>query len=250
MKTYFDIPYGEDKAQRLDLYLPDGEGVGTFLFWHGGGFVNGDKQSKYSEAFGKFFTSRGIAFVSPNYRMYPNAKYPDFILDGAAAVAWVKKNISGYGVGEKLYVGGSSAGGYLSMMLCYDEKYLGAHGIDPLEIDAYIHDAGQPTTHFNVLTERGLDRYRCIIDEGAPLYHVGRAKEYSPQLIFVADNDIRARYEQTMLLMATLKSLDYDMSKVKLEYMRGYKHTEYTSKIEPDGDSIFCRKVYDFIKGL
>ena len=250
MKIISDIAYGNDRAQALDLYLPEGDSTGVFVFFHGGGFVNGDKAGGNTAKVAEYFTDRGIAFASPNYRMYPDAKYPDFIEDGAAAVAFIKNNRDKYGIGEKLYVGGSSAGGYLSMMLCYDKKYLGAHGIDPLDITAYIHDAGQPTTHFNVCTERGLNRYRCIIDEAAPLYHVGIAEEYAPQLIFVADNDIKARYEQTMLLMATLKSLGYDMTKVQLEYMRGYKHTGYTYELDERGESVFGRIVYEFINKL
>ena len=125
--------------------------------------------------------------------MYPDAEYPDFIVDAAAAVAWVKNNISGYGQCDGIYVGGSSAGGYLSMMLCFDPSYLGAHGILPTDISGYVHDAGQPTAHFNVLKARGLDPRRVIIDETAPLYYVGLAKSYSPMLVIVSDNDMTNR---------------------------------------------------------
>ena len=38
-------------------------------------------------------------------------------------------------------------------MLCFDEKYLKAVGMLPTDIAGYIHDAGQPTSHFNVLKE-------------------------------------------------------------------------------------------------
>ena len=252
MRKYFDIAYGDDAEQKLDLYLPEGKSNGVFVFFHGGGLVDGDKHGSDSnvERFGEIYTSNGIAFISANYRMYPRAKYPDFIVDAANAVAWAKENREKYGIGEKLYVGGSSAGGYLSMMLCYDKKYLGAHGIDPLEVTAYIHDAGQPTTHFNVCTERGLNRYRCIVDEAAPVYHVGDAEEYAPQLILVADNDIKARYEQTMLLIATYNSLGYDKSKIELKYMRGYTHTGYTFEFNENGESTFCNIVLEYIEGL
>jgi signal transduction histidine kinase len=81
----------------------------------------------------------------------------------------VKKNCSQYGNGEGVYVGGSSAGGYLSMMLCFNAAYLGAHGIDPTEISGWFHDAGQPTKHFTVLKYSGEDERLVIIDETARL---------------------------------------------------------------------------------
>lgn len=251
MKTFLDISYIKDgtKAQKLDMYLPETDNFPVFVFFHGGGLTAGDKIGA-GEILAPYFVNRGIGFVSSNYRMYPEAKYPDFIEDGAAAVAWVKNNIENYGGSGKLYVGGSSAGGYLSMMLCYDAKYLGAHGIEPTAIAAYIHDAGQPTTHFNVMVERGFNRFKCAIDDAAPLYHVGEAKEYSPQLILVSDNDIKARYEQTMLLMVTLESLGYDMSRVKLEIMRGYAHTKYMSLTDESGNSIFGEIVTKFLEEM
>ena len=257
MRTELNIKYGSDESQALDLYIPDGECKGCFVYFHGGGIVAGDKYFDAINGFADCMGRRGYALASANYRMYKSekhpefsAKYPDFIEDAAAAVAFVKRNAKKYGIGEKLIVGGSSAGGYLSMMLCYDAKYLGAHGIDPTDIDLYVHDAGQPTTHFNICTERGLPRYRCIIDEAAPLYHVGLAKEYSYQLIFVADRDIAARYEQTMLLMATLRSLGYDMSRVELKYMQGYTHTGYTEKFDENGDSIFCTMICEYMEKI
>lgn len=247
MKTILDISYLNDDLERhkLDIYLPDKSNFPTLIFFHGGGLIKGDK-SDIAKLSG-YFTSRGIAFASPNYRMYPDAKYPDFIEDGAAAVAWVKNNINSFGGSGKIFVGGSSAGGYISMMLCYDSKYLAKYSIAPTDIAAYVHDAGQPTTHYSVMVERGFDNRRCAVDDAAPLYHVGVAKEYSPQLIFVSDNDIKARYEQTLLLLSTLESFGYDMSRVKLEVMRGYSHTEYLSKFDGDKNTVFGDLVYKFL---
>ncbi len=135
------------------------------------------------------------------------------------------------------------------MMLCYDGKYLKAHGMRPDGIAGYIHDAGQPTTHFNILKlERGLDRRRVIIDEAAPLYHIGEAESYPPQLFFVSDNDIKNRYEQTVLTVSTLRDLDYDMSKVELRLMENCTHISYLGATDENGDSVFGKIVTDFIK--
>lgn len=56
--------------------------------------------------------------------MYPTAKFPEYLEDAAAAVAWAKAHIQEYGGNGELYVSGQSAGAWISMMLCVNEKYL------------------------------------------------------------------------------------------------------------------------------
>ena len=175
MKTVFDVCYNAETEQHLDIYLPESSEFSVMLYFHGGGIQAGDKRD--NKVFFEYMVSHGIAVVSANYRMYPEAKYPDFLVDAADAVAWVFKNIKNYGKIKGIYVGGSSAGGYISQMLCFDKAWLSKHGINPTDVAGFIHDAGQPTCHFNVLRERGIDSRRVIIDESAPLYHVGKDEQ-------------------------------------------------------------------------
>ena len=60
-------------------------------------------KSNQNPSFGKYVAEKGIAFVSVNYRMYPQAVYPQFIRDAAEAVGWVYKNIGKYGNCEDIY---------------------------------------------------------------------------------------------------------------------------------------------------
>ena len=165
MRTHKDVCYDprHPAACRLDLFAPDGDFDTVFVYFHGGGLEYGDKES--ADVFAPYLTSHGIAVVSANYRMYPNAAYPDFICDAAEAVAWANRYMKEEIGCDKLYVGGSSAGAYLSMMLCFDPRYLAPFKIKPTDIAGYIHDAGQPTTHFNVLRERGLDERKIVVDD-------------------------------------------------------------------------------------
>ena len=203
MKTIENISYGNlDSVQKIDLYLPDGAASSMFVYFHGGGLVGGNKNS--ADVFAPYLTSRGIAVVSANYRMYPSAAYPDFICDAAEAVAWANRYMKEEIGCDRLYVGGSSAGGYLSMMLCFDKRYLERVGLDNSKVAGYFHDAGQPTAHFNVLKYADIDPRRIIVDETAPLYYVGLEKEYPPMRFVVSDNDMKNRYEQTMLMLSTL----------------------------------------------
>ena len=242
MKTIKDISYAPYADTVLDLYLPECEEFSVFVYFHGGGLEVGDKED--AQVFAKKFTDQNIALVSANYRMYPTAVYPEFIRDAAAAVSWVKNHIEDYGNCEKIYVGGSSAGGYLSMMLCFDKKYLAPYKIEPADLAGFIHDAGQPTVHFKILRERGIDTRRVIIDESAPIWHVGTAETYPPMLFIVSDEDMENRYEQTVLMLSTLKHFGYDQSKIKDQLMHGTQ-CHYTYEGEEDK---FVNVVSEFIK--
>lgn len=242
-----DIVFNETE-QLLDIYLPDDNEVkAIFLYFHGGGLESGSKHDAY--VFAPYLTERNIAVVSANYRMYPNSKFPDFLEDSADAVAWVLNNKSKFGGCEKLFVGGSSAGGYITMMLCFDKTYLEKRNISQDKICGFVHDSGQPTTHFNVLKYSGEDSRRVVIDSRAPLFFIGLEKSYSPMLVLVADKDMENRYEQTMLLMSTLKHFRYDMSKIKLKVMHG-GHCMHLFAKEDDGTTIFGKIIFEFVSEM
>ena len=256
MKTRRNEPYAisymgtpdKNPERMLDMYLPDGDNFDVLIYFHGGGFVTGDKRGANSDIHARFYTDRGISFVPANYRMYPSASFPDFVRDAALAVKFVKNYLQKTQSNGRIFIGGTSAGGYLTQLLCFDSKYLSFNGIEPMEIAGYIHDAGQPTTHFNVLRERGLDQRRIVVDDAAPLYYVGIEKEYPPMLFVLADNDMKNRPEQTELMLSTMKHFGYDMSRVEKIVMENSTHSSYCSKFDEDGLPVFGKVIYDFIK--
>jgi len=245
MRSFLDITYGKagHELQKLDIHLPEAESFPVFVYFHGGGLTRGDKGG-YPDLI-RYLTGHGIALVSANYRMYPNAAYPDFLMDAAEAVAWVFQNIHTYGKAKGIFVGGSSAGGFLSQMLCFDKRWLAEWGIAPMDIAGFVHDAGQPTCHFNVLKERGGDSRRVIVDESAPLYHVGEDAQYPPMLIIVSDDDMQNRYEQTMLLVSTLAHFGYEKT-VQFKIMNS-THCAYIYQADESGKNIFGELVSRFI---
>lgn len=249
MKTYQDIYYTKDNdsARALDIYIPDGAVESIFMYIHGGGLDHGNKRDA-ADVVSNYLTDRGIAYVSIEYRMYPNAKYPDFINDAAEAVKYIiTKKDEYFGGCDKLYVGGSSAGGYLSMMLCFDERYLGGVGLDNSYIAGYFHDAGQPTAHFRTLAERGIDSRRLIVDETSPMYHVGTADSYPPMRFVVSDNDMKGRYEQTMLMLSVLSSFGYESYD---HIVMNGTHCAYVKRVDESGDSVLGQMIYSFIESV
>lgn len=244
MKFLENIAYGSDPAQMLDIYLPDGQVSSVFVYFHGGGLSRGDKAAA-AAVFGPYLIQQGVAVVSANYRMYPEAKYPDFICDAAQVVAWANKYMREELSCDRLYVGGSSAGGYMSMMLCFDKQYLAQVGLDNSAIAGYFHDAGQPTAHFYVLKNSGVDERRVIVDETAPLYYIGLEEKYPPMRFIVSDNDMHGRYEQTMLVLSTMAHFGYEGYDHVV--MNG-KHCAYCRKLDENDESVMGKLIIDFIQ--
>jgi len=113
-----DAPFPESSFQILDVYLPPtGEGpFPTILAVHGGGFRARSKDMYARHA--AYFTERGYAFVSINYRLTSNASYPAQVEDAFCALAWMHANDETYPFNtEHVFVMGGSAGGYLASML-------------------------------------------------------------------------------------------------------------------------------------
>lgn len=238
-----DISYSNSYPNNvLDIYLPNCKEFSVFICFHGGGLSGGDKA--FAKVFAEYLNQMGVAVVSANYRKYPDAKYPEFIQDAAEAVSWTYKNINNYGKCNRFYVGGSSAGAYISMMLCFNKSFLAQYRIDENAIDGYIHDAGQPTCHFNVLHERGIDTRRVIVDELSPLYYVGTEKSYPPMLFVVSDNDIEGRYEQTKLMLSTLKR--FEIKNIFFKVMHG-THSQYVGETNKNSESTFGKVIFEFI---
>src|SRR5215471_7328526 len=116
-----DIPYGAEKRQRLDLYVPDGfkAPAPAVLFFYGGGFVAGRK-SEY-RIVGQALASKGIIAAVADYRLYPEATFTTFIEDGGDALAALRRLLPQYaGDPKRIFLAGHSAGAYISVMLPAD----------------------------------------------------------------------------------------------------------------------------------
>ena len=209
MKIIENVSYAEFEQCKYDVYLPDTDNFSTVVFFHGGGLIGGEKGSERFQNIGKGFVKYGYAFVSVEYRMYPNAKFPDYLEDAASAVAHVKNTIKQYGGNDKIYVSGASAGAWLSTMICLDKKYLAKHGIDSEEINGWIIDSSQMTAHFNVLKfEQNEDERAQRINEYAPLFFVNEKTAFSKMLLFFYDQDIPTRPEGNMLFIKTIQNFN------------------------------------------
>ena len=132
-----DLAFGEGPRRRLDVYVPTAgaEGAPVLVFFYGGSWESGVKDD-YAFV-GQALAAQGFVTVLPDYRLYPEARFPDFLEDGASAVAWVRDNIAAYGGDpRRIVLAGHSAGAYNALMLGLDTRYLKAAGVDPKAIRA------------------------------------------------------------------------------------------------------------------
>lgn len=202
-----DIPYtsGESPDERafcrLDIYAPsDATDLPVLVFFHGGGLTEGDKADEWLAP----LASEGVIIASANYRLYPDHKFPTFVEDAAAAIAWMRGHARDYGGGTALFIGGHSAGGYLTALLASDARYLAAHGIELSDIAGAIPLSGQMITHFSVRAQRGWPETTIRMDDAAPLHYVKR--ETPPFLLAFGENDMAMRPEENRLMAAALRN--------------------------------------------
>ena len=114
-----DVPYGPDPAHLLDLHLPEDRSTRhpVLLQIHGGGWRRGAKE-RDARPLVFSMARNGWACVSIQYRLSPEATFPDHLVDVKRAMAWVRHNISRWG-GDPSFIAvtGGSAGGHLAALV-------------------------------------------------------------------------------------------------------------------------------------
>lgn len=140
-KVASDVAFGTDARQRLDIYAPaNARNAPVIVFFYGGSWKTGQRQDYAFAA--RALAARGFVVVLPDYRLVPQVRFPAFVQDGAAAVAWTSANIARYGGNPaKIGVSGHSAGAHIAMMVTMDQQWLMAAGA-PGAIKAAVGLAG------------------------------------------------------------------------------------------------------------
>lgn len=122
-KIIADQAYGPDPRQQLDIYIPDHpDAVGDVVVFFYGGYWEMGEKSDYRFA-AEALASRGFIAVLPDYRLYPQVEWREFLKDGAAAYEWVEKHIANYhGNPRRIFLMGHSAGAHIAAMVALDQS--------------------------------------------------------------------------------------------------------------------------------
>lgn len=149
-----NVSYGSHERHVFDLWLPVEKQVAdttpkrpVYVFFHGGGFVGGDKRSFDPSP----FLSAGMAVVSANYRFVDgkNTLSPAPLQDGARVIQYLRTRAEEWNLDEaRIAVSGSSAGAVMTLWIGYHD-------------DLAIPDSDDPVA-------RQSSRVRCIVPLDGP----------------------------------------------------------------------------------
>ncbi|HYE55952.1 MAG TPA: alpha/beta hydrolase [Chitinophagaceae bacterium] len=119
-----DVSYGNDPAQKMDIYLPAGRSSSktkVMVLIHGGGWTGGDKSE-----FDPFIPQirqklPDYALFNINYRLANNTtnRFPMQENDVKAAIEFISGKLGDYNVSEDMVLLGFSAGAHLALLQGY-----------------------------------------------------------------------------------------------------------------------------------
>jgi arylformamidase len=113
----FDVAYGPDPDQLLDIYPAGRDGLSpVVVFFHGGRWSRGGKESNI-ECFATY-NAAGVHFVSVGFTLIPNITMDGLVGQCRDAIAWLWHNAKTFGGDpERLFVMGKSSGAHLAGMM-------------------------------------------------------------------------------------------------------------------------------------
>jgi acetyl esterase/lipase len=200
-----DRAYGPLPRQKLDVYTPDdaADDAAVVVFFYGGGWNKGAK-SLYLFV-GQSLASAGFIVVIPDYRLYPDVTFPDFVEDAAAAVAFIRESLmKPDGTPRRIFLAGYSAGAHIAALLNLDERYLASAGVPPSSISGVVGLSGP--YDFLPIKE---DIYKAIFPEpirtaSQPINFVDGSE--APMLLIAGDADRTVDPGNTTRLAAAIEA--------------------------------------------
>lgn len=245
---------GGNARQQLDVYQPAATDSGRALrpvvvFFYGGAWQEGSRSDYLFVA--EALTQRGYVVVVPDYRVYPEVKYPEFVNDGAAAVAWTAANIDRFeGDRSNIFLMGHSAGAHIAAMLALDSVYLDAQKVPQRSVKGLIGLAGPydflPLTEPNVIALFATEPNLALTQ---PIHYASTrpAVATPPILLMHGDDDKRVYPKNSINLSRDLRAAG---AKVELDLLPGVSHTEIIAKFTRilRGDGKVVDRVDRFIR--
>jgi acetyl esterase len=177
----YDIPYGANARQKLDLYQPTGKQGArpALIFVHGGAFVEGDR-NRTPEVYGNvlsYFTRHSVVGLNAGYRLAPEACYPEASHDVARVVAWVLKHAPEIGVDpSRIFLMGHSAGAAHAATYAYDSRVHPATGpgiAGLIVVSGRVRADNQPINPNSRKVEAYYGCDASTYDDRSPVSHAG-----------------------------------------------------------------------------
>jgi acetyl esterase len=182
------------------LYAPDGAEPGLLVYYHGGGWVLGERDS-VDAACRMLANEARVGVLSCEYRMAPEHPFPAAVEDAEAAARWAAGNAERLGIPEgPVAVGGDSAGGNLAAVVA--QRLRDEVAFQLLVYPVIEHEADRPSVHEVAdpafLTKRSMDWYWAHYlgdrpeagrDPAASPIHAEHLHGLAPALVITAEHD-------------------------------------------------------------
>jgi acetyl esterase/lipase len=198
-----DVAYGPGPRQRMDIYRPAraARPLPVVVFFYGGAWQEGAREDYRFVA--ASLARTGIVVAVPDYRLYPEVRYPSFIEDGALAVAETRRLAADHGGDpDRLFVAGHSAGAYIAVMLAIVPDYLGAVGLARGALAGAVGLAG-PYDFLPIIGEDIKLVFGSANDDlrrTQPIFHVDGHN--APLLLLHGDRDVTCYPRNSLALAA------------------------------------------------
>ncbi len=171
-----DVAYGNDPAQRLDVYLSGKpHNAPVIVMVHGGGWRRGDKglQTVVENKVARW-VPHGFLFISVNYRLLPAANPLEQSKDVAKAIAFAQQRAAEWGGDrDRFILMGHSAGAHLVALLAAagTVKALGA-----VILDSAALDVPQTMTSRHLrLYDEAFGRDRALWRAASPYHNLAKS---------------------------------------------------------------------------
>jgi len=227
----------------LDIYYKKSGGLKDVLvFIHGGSWDSGKKETYWW--LGRNFAHKNVVCVVINYRLSPS-KYDQIASDCAAALKWVKENISNYeGNPERVFVMGHSAGGHLAELINSDPSFFRQQNImnpirgvildDPFGLDMYEYMTTAEKDHYYNSFIKTFSTNEEEWKKASPLAYLTNIN--NPHLIFVGGRTYLSIQLQSKRFYELLKAanLPVDFHEIKRK-----KHVPMISQMIFRGNRLY-----------
>lgn len=195
-----NIVYDAKTGVALDVFTPTQAKLApVVVFFYGGRWSEGDKSSY--RFVGGALAKQGFVAVVPNYRQYPQVRYPSFLSDSAQAVRWTREHVQSFGGDpNKIFVMGHSAGAYNASMLALDEQWLASVGGSRQWLRGMIGLAGP--YDFLPFTEADIKAIFAPPEHYAQTQPINHVDGHNPPLLLLHGRDDRSVFIKNSVNLA------------------------------------------------
>lgn len=221
------IPYDQYPQTVLDIFQPKAPSTGKrpgVLVVHGGGWVNGSKESVV-EKFVLPWVEKGFVVANVEYRLASVAPAPAAVNDVLKAAEWFHKNARRWNVDAKRIVAtGGSAGGHLALMAGMTPR--SAHLGPPGDVAAVINFYGITDVE-DQLQGENMRKYAVTwVPEQAGRFELARRlspmtyvrKDVPPILTIHGNSDETVPYEHGVGLTKALRDVGADAEMISVPH--------------------------------